>query len=126
MAKLSADLRARAQKELAAGIKPSEVAKKFNITPSACSYLKQQATGSNPGVATFEAEFSTEQRARLERLLLAGESINDLAKDYETSKAVLIAYCNKNKISITGGVAKLPKTKKIKVLSNGRKARKKK
>lgn len=126
MAKLSADLRARAQKELAAGVKLSVVAAKFGITPSACSYLKQQATGSNPGVVTFQAEFSTEQRARLERLLLAGESINDLAKDYETSKAVLIAYCNKNKISITGGVAKLPKTKKIKVLSNSRKARKKK
>jgi transposase len=126
MAKLSAELRARAQKELLAGVKPSEVAKKFDITPSACSYLKQQATGSNPGVAVFEAEFSTEQRARLERLLLAGESINDLAKDYETSKAILIAYCNKNKISITGGVVKLPKTKKIKVLSNGRKTGNKK
>ncbi len=118
MAKLSADLRARAQKELAAGIKPSEVAKKFNITPSACNYLKKQATGSNPGVATFEAEFSAEQRARFERLLAAGESINNLARDYETPKAVLVAYCNKRGICTTG--RKLLKTKKIKVTTASR------
>jgi transposase len=126
MAKLSAELRSRAQKELLAGIKPSEVAKKFNISPSACSYLKQQATGSNPGVAAFEAEFSKEQRNRLERLLLAGESINDLAKDYETSKAVLVAYCNKHKLLLTGGVIKLPasQSKKIKVLNAKNKRRK--
>ena len=84
--KLSAELRARAQKELASGSKPSDVAKKFNITPSACSYLKQQALGTAPGVAEFELEFNKDQRDRFERLLKAGESLNDLAKDYEVSK----------------------------------------
>jgi hypothetical protein len=123
MAKLSAELRNRAQKDLKAGMTPTAAAAKYGITPSAATYLRQQATGNNPGVAAFEAEFSKVQRDRLERLLLAGESINDLARDYETSKGVLVAYCNKHGISITGGVVKLSKTKKIKV---GRKTHKKK
>lgn len=122
--KLSAELRARAQKELASGSKPSDVAKKFGITPSACSYLKQQAMGTSPGVADFEVEFNQDQRNRFERLLKAGESINDLAKDYEVSKATLTAYCNKYKIPLNGGFVKLPKTKKIKITPRGNGKRK--
>lgn len=119
MAKLSADLRARAIKELIAGIKPSVVAAKFGITSSACSYLKSQGTGNSPGVEAFEQEFSLEQKARFKRLLQAGESVAQLSKDYETSITVLKSYCNKHGISITGGVIKLPKTKKIKVTQRG-------
>jgi hypothetical protein len=124
MAKLSAELRTRAQKELQSGVKASVVAAKFGISASACTYLKSQATGATPAVAVFEEEFNSEQLARFKRLLLAGESINDLAKDYETPKSVLVAYCNKNGLPATGAVVKLPKTKKIKITARGNGKRK--
>lgn len=118
MTKLSADLRNRAKKELANGAKLSDVAKKFGITPSAASYLKNQATGCNPGVETFEKEFNKQQRDRFERLLLAGESLMDLAKDYETSKAVLQSYMAKHGLK-PGLNVKVGKTKKIKITARG-------
>jgi AraC-like DNA-binding protein len=119
MGKLSADLRSRAQKELQSGVKASAVAAKFGISASACSYLKSQATGKNPGVAVFEEEFNSGQLERFARLLSGGETLAQLSKDYETSIAVLKSYCAKHSLSTTGGVIKLPKTKKIRVTQRG-------
>ena len=112
MAKLTAELRARAMAELRAGVKPALVATKFGISASACSYLKSQATGSNPAVTEFETEFSTAQRARLERLYKAGESILALAADYEVSGSVLKSYFNKQGIK-PDPVIKVPTRKLI-------------
>jgi transposase len=123
MPKLNSDVRKRAQNELRNGAKPSEVAAKYGISNSACSYLKAQATGTNPGVSVFESEFNKEQRDRFALLLAGGESINDLAKDYETSAAVLKSYIAKYNLP-TGVIAKLPTRKKIKVTPRGNGKRK--
>ena len=111
MAKLSAELRARAMNELRAGVKPALVATKFGISASACSYLKAQATGSSPAVTEFETEFNSAQRARLERLYKAGDSISALAADYEVAGSVLKSYFNKQGIK-PDPVVKVP-TKKL-------------
>lgn len=125
MAKLSAELRLRAQKELQSGVKASEVAVKFGISASACSYLKAQATGKNPGVVVFEEEFSSYQRQRFADLLNSGNcTLNELAADYETPKSVLVAYCNKMDLNVKGGIAVVKKTKKIKITPRGNGKRK--
>ena len=121
MAKLSAVLRARAQNELRSGVKLSEVAAKFGITPSAASYLKKQATGVTPEVEALETEFSKYQLDRIKRLVTAGTSYKEIAEDYEVSKTTIVAYCNK--LGITGGVKT---TKKIKITPRGNKKRGKK
>ena len=124
MAKLSAELRLRAQKELQSGVKASEVAAKFGISASACSYLKSQATGKTPGVAAFEEEFSVYQLERLKRLITAGASYKEIADDYEVPRSVIVSYCNKAGISVGGGVVKLPSRKKIKITARGNGKRK--
>jgi uncharacterized protein YjcR len=101
MAKLSKFNRTKAQKDLLNGMKISQVAKKYGITPSACHYLKQQAEGSSPGVEVFENEFNAQQRARFKHLLAKGCTLTQLANDYETPRSVLKAYCNKYKLSYT-------------------------
>jgi hypothetical protein len=121
MAKLTAALRARAQNELRAGSKLSEVAVKFGITPSAASYLKAQATGITPEVAALETEFSKYQLERLKRLVTAGTSYKEIAEDYEVSKPTIVAYCNKLGITVGGGVKP---TKKIKITPRGNGKRK--
>lgn len=98
MAKLSAELRARATKELQSGVSTSQVCEKFGITPSAASYLKNKATGSLPEVVEFEANFSKYQLDRLKRMVQAGTKITEVAQDYEVSRRVIESYCAKNNI----------------------------
>ena len=103
MAKLSAELRARATKELQAGVPVSQVCEKFGITPSAASYLKNKASGTLPEVVEFEQNFSKYQLDRLKRMVQAGTKITEVAADYEVSRKVVESYCSKNSIKAATG-----------------------
>jgi uncharacterized protein (DUF433 family) len=92
MAKLSANIRALAIKDIKAGMSTPELVTKYQVSHSAISYLRQKAAGSTPKLLEFKERIGTYSEERILRLFKQGDTPQELAKDYECSTKLMVDY----------------------------------
>ena len=92
MAKLSANIRALAIKDIKAGMSTPELATKYQVSSSAVAYLRQKAAGLTPQLLEFKERIGAYAHERILRLFKQGDTPQELAKDYECSTRTMVDY----------------------------------
>lgn len=96
MGRLTDATRLRVLKELEAGVPPKELSVKYDISPSAVSYLKKVAVGETPALTELEGRLSVYHIKRLVSLAKNRVPVRELAEDAECSSSLMKSLLRKN------------------------------